>query len=88
MRNASAGNGRQNPQSAAPDAAHLASQRKIIKTVRDSLAKIDKEQEARLVECDKLEASIRKTVSEYQKKAAGVGKNDLVDALDNFMAGF
>ncbi len=70
------------------DAAHLASQRKIIKTVRDSLAKIDKEQEARLVECDKLEASIRKTVSEYQKKAAGVGKNDLVDALDNFMAGF
>jgi len=70
------------------DATHLASQRKTLKSVRDNLAKVDKEQEARLLECDKLEASIRKTVSEYQKKAAGAGNDDLVDALDNFMAGF
>ncbi len=70
------------------DATHLASQKKIIKGVRDTFAKVEKEQEARLVECDKLEVSIRKTVSEYQKKAAGAGKDDLVDALDNFMAGF
>jgi hypothetical protein len=70
------------------DAAHLASQKAIIKKVRDTLAKLDKEQEAHLVECDKLEASIRKSVSDYQKKAASAGNDALVDALDNFMAGF
>ena len=70
------------------DAAHLASQKTIIKKVRDTLAKLDKEQEAHLVECDKLEASIRKAVSDYQKKSAGAGNDALVDALDNFMAGF
>jgi hypothetical protein len=70
------------------DTEHLASQKKLIKKIRDSLAKVDKEQEAKLVDCDKLEASIRKTVSEYQKKAAGGGNDNLVDALDNFMAGF
>lgn len=70
------------------DQAHLAQQKQMVKKLREAVAKFDKDQAALLTNCDKLEGSIRKAVSDFQKKAAAAGNDDLVDALDNFMAGF